>query len=69
MSTPDFVRLDGGVHVNPKHIVSIVAAPQLSNAIRFDVRMANGETHPWAFPKGEDVEKALARLMALINRN
>jgi hypothetical protein len=55
METPYLVRLDGSVLVNPSHIVAVVPAPMLSNAIRFDIRMGNGDTHTWPIRSDEDV--------------
>jgi hypothetical protein len=62
MTTANLVRVDGSVLINTGHIVSIVPAPMLSNAIRFDIHMANGHTHAWPIRSGEDAEAALQRL-------
>lgn len=65
MVTPSgLVRLDGSVLINRAHIVCVVPAPMLSNAIRFDIRLSNGDVHSWPIQKDEDAEAALARLIA-----
>ncbi len=69
MSTSDLVRIDGSVHINPSYIVSIVPAPMLSNAVRFDSRLTNGDVHAWPIGKDENAEDALSRLIERLRQN
>jgi hypothetical protein len=63
METSHLVRLDGHVLINPAHIVAVVPAPMLSNALRCDIRMINGDTHSWPIRSDEDLDGSLRRLM------
>lgn len=68
MTTANLVRVDGSILINTAHIVSIVPAPMLSNAVRFDIHMANGNTHGWPIRAGEDAETALQRLFITLTQ-
>jgi hypothetical protein len=66
MTASRLVRIEECVHINLLHIVSIVPAPMMSNAIRFDIRMTNGEVHAWPVRNDEDIEGALNRLLKVL---
>jgi hypothetical protein len=68
MTTANLVRVDGSVLINTGHIVSIVPAPMLANAVRFDIHMANGDTHVWPIRSGEEAEAALQRLFITLTQ-
>lgn len=67
MTTSRLVRIEECVHINPLHIVSVVPAPMLSNAVRFDIRITNGDVHARPIRKDEDIQEALNRLLKVLN--
>ena len=66
MEPPQLVQLAGSVLINPNHIVAVVPAPMLSNAVRFDIRMSNGDTHTWPIGSDEDADASLRRLIVAL---